>query len=143
MRNKQQSGTIISFQKMYGLWGYLLKAKALPPINARRVLEGWYLKVLELQSEGPVCLWGFLCIRGAGGRSNKITVYLLSRIASSCRWYEGVLHLGSHVPCGTISVVSIHLMKSGAVVLIKEIFPLQHTFYVTTTYANQEADKIR
>ena len=30
---------------MYGLWGYLLKAKALPPINARRVLEGgWYLK---------------------------------------------------------------------------------------------------
>ena len=39
--------------------------------------------------------------------------------------------------------VSIHLMKSGAVVLIKEIFPLQHTFYVTTTYANQEADKIR
>ena len=30
---------------MYGLWGYLLKAKALAPINARRVLEdGWYLK---------------------------------------------------------------------------------------------------
>ena len=29
---------------MYGLWGYLLKAKALPAINARRVLEGgWYL----------------------------------------------------------------------------------------------------
>ena len=29
---------------MYGLWGYLLKAKALAPINARRVLEGgWYL----------------------------------------------------------------------------------------------------
>ena len=24
---------------MYGLWGYLLKAKALAPINARRVLE--------------------------------------------------------------------------------------------------------
>ena len=31
---------------MYGLWGYLLKAKALAPINARRVLEGgWYLKI--------------------------------------------------------------------------------------------------
>ena len=30
---------------MYGLWGYLLKAKALAPINARRVLEDqWYLK---------------------------------------------------------------------------------------------------
>ena len=29
---------------MYGLWGYLLKAKALAPINARRVLEGGYLK---------------------------------------------------------------------------------------------------
>ena len=30
---------------MYGLWGYLLKAKALAPINTRRVLEGgWYLK---------------------------------------------------------------------------------------------------
>ena len=29
---------------MYGLWGYLLKAKALAPINARRVLEGKYLK---------------------------------------------------------------------------------------------------
>ena len=30
---------------MYGLWGYFLKAKALAPINARRVLEGgWYLK---------------------------------------------------------------------------------------------------
>ena len=30
---------------MYGLWGYLLKAKALAPINARRVLEGqWHLK---------------------------------------------------------------------------------------------------
>ena len=25
---------------MYGLWGYLLKAKALPSINARRVLQG-------------------------------------------------------------------------------------------------------
>ena len=24
---------------MYGLWGYLLKAKALAPINARRVLD--------------------------------------------------------------------------------------------------------
>ena len=31
---------LLSFQKMYGLWGYLLKEKALPPINARRVLEG-------------------------------------------------------------------------------------------------------
>ena len=31
---------LLSFQKMYGLWGYLLKAKALAPINARRVLEG-------------------------------------------------------------------------------------------------------
>ena len=31
---------LLSFQKMYGLWGYLLKAKALSPINARRVLEG-------------------------------------------------------------------------------------------------------
>ena len=30
---------------MYGLWGYLLKAKALAPIHARRVLEGGcYLK---------------------------------------------------------------------------------------------------
>ena len=29
---------------MYGLWGYLLKEKALAPINARRVLEGgWYV----------------------------------------------------------------------------------------------------
>ena len=33
---------------MYGLWGYLLKAKSLAPINARRVLEGgWYLKKLS------------------------------------------------------------------------------------------------
>ena len=32
--------SILSFQKMYGLWGYLLKAKALAPINARRLLEG-------------------------------------------------------------------------------------------------------
>ena len=31
---------LLSIQKMYGLWGYLLKAKALAPINARRVLEG-------------------------------------------------------------------------------------------------------
>ena len=31
---------LLSFQKMYGFWGYLLKAKALGPINARRVLEG-------------------------------------------------------------------------------------------------------
>ena len=31
---------LLSFQKMYGLWGYLLKAKALAPINARRVPEG-------------------------------------------------------------------------------------------------------
>ena len=31
---------------MYALWGYLLKAKALAPINAGRVLEGgWYLKL--------------------------------------------------------------------------------------------------
>ena len=38
---------------MYGLWGYLLKAKALAPINARRVLEGgWYLK--QLRSVGNV-----------------------------------------------------------------------------------------
>ena len=31
---------------MYGLWDYLLKAKVLAPINARRVLviEGGYLK---------------------------------------------------------------------------------------------------
>ena len=36
---------LLSFQKMYGLWGYLLKAKALAPINAGRVFEGgWYLK---------------------------------------------------------------------------------------------------
>ena len=35
---------LLSFQKMYGLWGYLLKAKALAPINEKRVLEGgWYL----------------------------------------------------------------------------------------------------
>ena len=31
---------LLNFQKTYGLWGYLLKAKALAPINARRVLEG-------------------------------------------------------------------------------------------------------
>ena len=31
---------LISFQKMYGLWGYLLKVKALVLINARRGLEG-------------------------------------------------------------------------------------------------------
>ena len=31
---------LLSFQKMYGLRGYLLKAKALAPINARRELEG-------------------------------------------------------------------------------------------------------
>ena len=32
---------------MYGLWGYLLKAKALALINTRRVLEGgWYLKLI-------------------------------------------------------------------------------------------------
>ena len=31
---------LLSVQKMYGLWGYLLKAKALAPINARRVREG-------------------------------------------------------------------------------------------------------
>ena len=44
---------------MYGLWGYLLKAKALAPINARRVLEGqWYLKselnekVFEIVAKG-------------------------------------------------------------------------------------------
>ena len=31
---------------MYGLWGYLLKAKALAPISARRVVEGgWYLNI--------------------------------------------------------------------------------------------------
>ena len=29
---------------MYGLWGYLLKAKALAPINARGMLKGEYLK---------------------------------------------------------------------------------------------------
>ena len=27
-------------QKIYGLWGYLLKPQALAPIKARRVLEG-------------------------------------------------------------------------------------------------------
>ena len=31
---------LLSFQKMYGFWGFLLKAKALEPINAERVLEG-------------------------------------------------------------------------------------------------------
>ena len=31
---------LLSFQKMYGLWGYLLKAITLVLINARRVLEG-------------------------------------------------------------------------------------------------------
>ena len=39
---------LLSFQKMYGFWGLLLKAKALEPINAGRVPEGgseggWYL----------------------------------------------------------------------------------------------------
>ena len=34
---------------MYGLWGYLLKAKALAPINAKRVLEGgWYLNCVTI-----------------------------------------------------------------------------------------------
>ena len=37
---------------MYGLRGYLLKAKALAPINARRVLEGgWYLKYIYWSSK--------------------------------------------------------------------------------------------
>ena len=31
---------LLSFQKMDGLWEYLLKAKAPAPINAGRVLEG-------------------------------------------------------------------------------------------------------
>ena len=31
---------LLIFQKMYGLGWYLLKAKALAPISARRVLEG-------------------------------------------------------------------------------------------------------
>ena len=31
---------LLSFQKMYGLWGYLLKTKALAPINVRTVFEG-------------------------------------------------------------------------------------------------------
>ena len=36
---------LLSFRKMYSLWGCLLKAKALAPINARRVLGGGgYLK---------------------------------------------------------------------------------------------------
>ena len=35
---------------MYGLWGYLLKAKVLALINAGRVLKGgWYLKMLFVQ----------------------------------------------------------------------------------------------
>ena len=38
---------------MYGLWGYLLKAKALAPINAGRVLKGgWYLNCLRSRSTG-------------------------------------------------------------------------------------------
>ena len=37
---------------MYGLWGYLLKAKALAPINAGRVLKGgWYLHSYEGDDE--------------------------------------------------------------------------------------------
>ena len=31
---------LLSFQRMYGLWGYLVKAKALAPVNAGRVLKG-------------------------------------------------------------------------------------------------------
>ena len=30
---------LLSIQKMYGLWGYLLEAKAPVPINARRVFD--------------------------------------------------------------------------------------------------------
>ena len=43
---------LLSFQKMYGSWGYLLKAQALAPINARRVLErGWYLRFPSICSD--------------------------------------------------------------------------------------------
>ena len=38
---------------MYGLWGYLLKAKALAPINAGRVLEGGRLL--------KMCVMSLLC----------------------------------------------------------------------------------
>ena len=42
---------------MYGLWGYLLKAKALAPINARRMLKGEYL---EKTNAFPVYAIGFI-----------------------------------------------------------------------------------
>ena len=54
---------------MYGLWEYLLKAKALAPINVRRVLEGgWYLKREGLFKRGglkvpssPYCAGSTVC----------------------------------------------------------------------------------
>ena len=50
---------LLSFQKMYGLWGYLLKAKALAPINAGRVLKGgWYLNDAQ-----PVLFFEYILIR--------------------------------------------------------------------------------
>ena len=40
---------------MYGLWEYLLKAKALAPINAGRLLKGgWYLKYIFAKQQSQL-----------------------------------------------------------------------------------------
>ena len=66
---------------MYGLWGYLLKAKALAPINARRVVEGgWYLKMVT-----------FLCNKLLALLSVHITVVWLY-------WRQPYIHSPSMQP---------------------------------------------
>ena len=53
---------------MYGLWGCLLKAKALAPINARRVLEvGGYLNSKHVTKK-----------RRAMGTRMEVTIHLNS-----------------------------------------------------------------
>ena len=55
---------------MYGFGGYLLKAKALTPINTRRVLEGEYLKKTNAF---PVYAIGFIEIAHDKLRLDKST----------------------------------------------------------------------
>ena len=50
---------LLSFQKMYGLCRYLLKVKALAPINARSLLaDVWYLKSTFGQYRQTKTHWG-------------------------------------------------------------------------------------
>ena len=92
---------LLSFQKMYGLRGYLLTAKALAPINGRRVLEGgWYLNANRpFRNRAPsipksncfIEVWLFLLQR----MMNKSSCYFKARMrAKFSKKFRLVVHEG-------------------------------------------------